>query len=141
MCREESKVLTIMKGKLKLREKFSRTSMFASIHRQRVKSLSSKPKNDKKSFFRVAIHGDGKVGKSCIIDRLMGNAFSSNHTPTVSEVYEKEVQYGSEILGTFWLYDTAGSMDFPVMNRLTITKSDACVVVYAVDSLKSFEKA
>ena len=143
ILKKPTKRKMLKEGKIMQGEKISKRRMFASIHRGRVTSLSTKPTHglDKKSYFRVAIHGAGSVGKSCIIERLTKSTFTDKHIPTVSEVYETELRQKEKILGTLWLYDTAGSLDFPAMNRLTISKSDACILVYSVDSVKSLEIA
>ena len=124
-----------------LGKKISIKSMLPSIS-QRRKSETCRPiLYDQKAYFRIAVHGAGNVGKSCIIQRLNKKSFTTDHIRTVSEVCETELNINEKSLGTLWLYDTAGSFDFPVMNRLTISKSDACIVVYSIDCIKSLQIA
>lgn len=118
-------------------ELYSRHNMFSRMQHLPLEENSA----TEKSYYHIAVLGDGKVGKSCIIDRLMNKSFQLEHTPTVSELYEVELQRKEKPFATLCIYDTAGSIAFPVMNKLTISKCDACVIVYAVDNLKSLKEA
>ncbi len=90
----------------------------------------------------VAILGDGAAGKTAILQRWRKNVFSEQHSPTVSDVFEEQVHRQEETSDiNLKIYDTAGSLAFPAMNRITIMHSDAFVVVYAVNSEKSFKAA
>ena len=90
----------------------------------------------------LVVLGAGGVGKTNIIRRYIHDEFSQEHKPTIADVYEKHFsskRRKESIL--FHIYDTAGSDQFPAMNRLAISKGQLFVVVYAVDDRESFEEA
>ena len=93
----------------------------------------------------VAVLGDGAVGKTAVLDRWRNDHFPEQHCPTVSEIIEERAQRQSRKHGisqlAIQIFDTAGSIAFPAMNRLTILHSDAFIIIYAVDAEKSFERA
>eukprot|EP00794_Sanderia_malayensis_P007672 gene7672-8507_t len=93
----------------------------------------------------VAILGDGRVGKTAILEQWRNGKFVEKHIPTVSEIFEEKAHRHSDQLGTsdldLKIYDTSGSLAFPAMNRLTIMHSDAFIIVYSIDSEKSFNYA
>ena len=91
-------------------------------------------------YYKVAIVGGGNVGKSALIKRLIFDEFANDYIPTVSEMYETAIK-NKDTGAIMMIYDTAGSIEFPVMLELTISKCDACIVVYSVDSLTSLKEA
>lgn len=89
----------------------------------------------------VSIVGAGHVGKTCLLQRLIYGGYTITHKPTVSEVYNTLYEKDLKIAANLILYDTAGSYEFPAMRQLTILKSHACIIVYSIDSLRSFKVA
>ena len=93
-----------------------------------------------KIMVKLVVLGAGGVGKTNIIRRYIHNEFQQEHEPTIEDVYEKHFsskKRKESIL--FYIYDTAGSDQFPAMKRLAISKGQLFVVVYAVDD--RFEEA
>ena len=99
----------------------------------------------KKYKLDVAVLGDAAVGKSAILQKWLKDEFSEAYRPTVSDMYENRTRRRKSLWDTSELdlkiYDTCGSMDFPAMHRVTISSADAFLIVYSVDSEKSFECA
>jgi len=91
--------------------------------------------------YSVAVLGDGKVGKTCAIERFTLNTYSEDYTQTISEVYHAHLKRKDKPMANFKIFDTAGSINFPAMNRITISKSAACVVMFSVTSKDSLEHA
>ena len=93
-------------------------------------------------MIKLVIIGAGGVGKTNIIRRCVHDEFLQDHKSTIADVYEKH--FSSKRKKTsmiFHIYDTAGSDQFPAMNRLVISNGQLFVVVYAVDDRESFEEA
>ena len=93
----------------------------------------------------VAMLGDKAVGKTSILQQWTNSQFSEEYTPTVSDIFEKRTTRRKSIRDSsqvdLRIFDTCGSMAFPALNRVTISRSDAFVIVYSVDCEKSFECA
>lgn len=93
----------------------------------------------------VAMLGDKAVGKTSILQQWSKGQFSEEYTPTVSDVFEKRITRRRSVRDSskvdLRIFDTCGSMAFPALNRVTISRSDAFVIAYSVDCEKSFECA
>ena len=85
-------------------------------------SLNNKRKGNayKSAFYSLVVFGDKFVGKTSLIKRFLDKSFTHEYNPTIDDVYEKIIP--GELNETFRIYDTAGSIEFPAMNRLTIFK-------------------
>ena len=97
----------------------------------------------KKFRLNITFLGDGFVGKTAILHRLIDGTFSSSYAPTVGETFEMRAKRRPSETSQMDLriFDTSGSVAFPAMTRVLIGQSDAFVIVYAVNSEKSFECA
>jgi small GTP-binding protein len=56
---------------------------------------------------KVVIVGDGNVGKSSLLIRILSNEFHYNYMPTVYDNYSAEMDYNGEKY-SIELWDTAG---------------------------------
>ena len=84
--------------------------------------------------------GSAKVGKTSIVNRIVGNNFQDKYKPTVYDEYEKEMD-SEDGYFVFRLIDTSGTYRFPAMQRLSISKSDIFIVVYKVKDRESLNEA
>uniref|UniRef100_A0A1I8EKB5 Ras family protein n=1 Tax=Wuchereria bancrofti TaxID=6293 RepID=A0A1I8EKB5_WUCBA len=75
------------------------------------------------SDYRVAVFGAGGVGKSSIVQRFIKGTFNENYIPTIEDTFRQ-----------------ASSHQFPAMQRLSISKGNAFVLVYSVTSKQSLEE-
>ena len=93
----------------------------------------------------IAVLGDGGVGKTSILKRYLDGEFKEVYEPTISEIYEKHTKRtdrnGNLTDYDLKIFDSAGLHSFPAMRRLTVSQSDAFILVYSVDSERSFECA
>lgn len=90
--------------------------------------------------YRFTILGSENVGKSAIVQQFMENRFSNDYVSTTENHLTHIIEY-EEMLCVCLMVDTSGSDDFPAMRKLSITKGNAFVVVYAINNRKSFERA
>ena len=97
----------------------------------------------KKFKLDIAVLGDGFVGKTSIMQRVLTGNFSNSYVPTVGETLEMRTRRRPSDTSQLDLriFDTCGSMAFPAMTRVIIGQSDAYLIVYAVNSEKSFKTA
>ncbi|VDM20321.1 unnamed protein product [Wuchereria bancrofti] len=106
------------------------------------------------SDYRVAVFGAGGVGKSSIVQRFIKGTFNENYIPTIEDTFRqaKEAVYiqvaiifqviscNHKNVCTLQITDTTGSHQFPAMQRLSISKGNAFVLVYSVTSKQSLEE-
>ena len=88
---------------------------------------------------RLVVMGAGKVGKTCLLNRLFNNTFKESYKPTVEERYCKKLVI-EEASMTVQIFDTAGDLKFPDMRRLHIKKAHAFLLVFSLDDITSFEE-
>ena len=71
-----------------------------------------------KQKLSIALVGDSKVGKSCILRRLVDGEFDFQHVPTLTpNISNKNFQYYTESF-QFELKDLAGDERFLTLNKL-----------------------
>uniref|UniRef100_A0A0R3RQC0 GTP-binding protein Di-Ras2 n=1 Tax=Elaeophora elaphi TaxID=1147741 RepID=A0A0R3RQC0_9BILA len=122
------------------------------------------------SDYRVAVFGAGGVGKSSIVLRFIKGTFNENYIPTIEDTFRQaslfshlwiknhfnlfgeERFYGfmkilfqviscnHKNVCTLQITDTTGSHQFPAMQRLSISKGNAFVLVYSITSKQSLEE-
>ena len=93
----------------------------------------------KEKEVKVILLGDSGVGKSCIINRYINNAYDPNIESTLGSnactklVEKKNISY---ILN---LWDTTGQEKYHSITNLFIKGSNVVVLVYSIDLLESFK--
>jgi GTPase SAR1 family protein len=98
-----------------------------------------------RSHLKVAVIGDGGVGKSCIIQRFLQDTFSDDYSPTLEQVWETDVRLPIDATSTVNLHlsitDTAGQEDFSSLRDLAIANNDVFLVVFSLVELKTLNVA
>uniref|UniRef100_A0A336LD11 CSON007911 protein n=2 Tax=Culicoides sonorensis TaxID=179676 RepID=A0A336LD11_CULSO len=89
--------------------------------------------------YRVVVFGAGGVGKSSLVLRFIKGTFKDSYIPTIEDTYRQVISCNKNIC-TLQITDTTGSHQFPAMQRLSITKMHACILVYSVSSRQSLEE-
>ncbi|KAM3838582.1 GTP-binding protein Di-Ras3 [Vipera latastei] len=89
--------------------------------------------------YRVVVFGAGGVGKSSLVLRFIQGTFRETYIPTVEDTYRQVISCDKNIC-TLQITDTTGSHQFPAMQRLSISKGHAFVLVYSVTSRQSVEE-
>uniref|UniRef100_A0A8C9RJW8 Small monomeric GTPase n=1 Tax=Scleropages formosus TaxID=113540 RepID=A0A8C9RJW8_SCLFO len=89
--------------------------------------------------YRVAVFGAAGVGKSSLVLRFMKRTFCKTYVPTVEDTYTVMITCDKSIC-TLQLTDTAGSHQFPAMQRLIIARGHAFILVYSVVNRQSLEE-
>ncbi|VDO40928.1 unnamed protein product [Brugia timori] len=105
------------------------------------------------SDYRVAVFGAGGVGKSSIVQRFIKGTFNENYIPTIEDTFRQAsfcccnladrnsvISCNHKNVCTLQITDTTGSHQFPAMQRLSISKGNAFVLVYSVTSKQSLEE-
>ncbi|KAJ7308150.1 hypothetical protein JRQ81_008664 [Phrynocephalus forsythii] len=89
--------------------------------------------------YRVVVFGAGGVGKSSLVLRFVKGTFRDTYIPTVEDTYRQVISCDKSVC-TLQITDTTGSHQFPAMQRLSISKGHAFVLVFSVTSRQSLEE-
>lgn len=111
--------------------------------------------------YRVVVFGAGGVGKSSLLLRFVKGTFRDTYIPTVEDTYTQvggsmrrhlrrfrpfsylfslQVISCDKSVCTLQITDTTGSHQFPAMQRLSISKGHAFILVYSITSRQSLEE-
>uniref|UniRef100_H2YV86 Small monomeric GTPase n=1 Tax=Ciona savignyi TaxID=51511 RepID=H2YV86_CIOSA len=107
-------------------------SIFSSARRLRAMP-------DQSNDYRVVLFGAGGVGKSSLVLRFIKGTFRESYVPTIEDTYRQIVTCDKNVC-TLQITDTTGSHQFPAMQRLSITRGDAFILVYSVTTRQSIEE-
>ncbi|XP_063769757.1 GTP-binding protein Di-Ras2 [Pseudophryne corroboree] len=89
--------------------------------------------------YRVVVFGAGGVGKSSLVLRFVKGTFRESYIPTIEDTYRQVISCDKSIC-TLQITDTTGSHQFPAMQRLSISKGHAFILVFSVTSRQSLEE-
>ncbi|XP_041133795.1 GTP-binding protein Di-Ras2-like [Polyodon spathula] len=89
--------------------------------------------------YRVVVFGAAGVGKSSLVLRFVRGTFRETYIPTVEDTYRQVISCDKNIC-TLQITDTTGSHQFPAMQRLSMSKGHAFILVYSVSSKQSMEE-
>ncbi|XP_076841014.1 GTP-binding protein Di-Ras1b [Brachyhypopomus gauderio] len=89
--------------------------------------------------YRVVVFGAGGVGKSSLVLRFVKGTFRDTYIPTVEDTYRQVISCDKSVC-TLQITDTTGSHQFPAMQRLSISKGHAFILVYSITSRQSLEE-
>ncbi|KAM0790696.1 hypothetical protein ACM66B_004554 [Microbotryomycetes sp. NB124-2] len=95
--------------------------------------------NRRKVLLKVIILGDSGVGKTSLMNQYVNKRFSNQYKATIgADFLTKEVMVDDRLV-TMQLWDTAGQERFQSLGVAFYRGADCCVLVYDVNSSKSFE--
>ncbi|XP_071952742.1 GTP-binding protein Di-Ras2-like isoform X2 [Antedon mediterranea] len=89
--------------------------------------------------YRVAVFGAGGVGKSSLVLRFVKGTFRESYIPTIEDTYRQVISCNKNVC-TLQITDTTGSHQFPAMQRLSISKGHAFILVYSITNRQSLEE-
>ena len=89
--------------------------------------------------YRVVVFGAGGVGKSSLVLRFVRGTFRESYVPTIEDTYRQVISCNKQVC-TLQITDTTGSHQFPAMQRLSISKGHAFILVYSIMSRQSLEE-
>ncbi|MHA1994040.1 MAG: Rab family GTPase [Candidatus Hodarchaeales archaeon] len=93
--------------------------------------------------FKVCVLGDGGVGKTALIQHLLGKAFTTNYLLTIgTDISTFQLQHNGKTL-SLQLWDLAGQARFDVIRNMYFSGARAGILVFDLTrptSLQSLEK-
>lgn len=87
---------------------------------------------------KIAIMGFRSVGKSSLAIQFVENQFVDSYDPTIENTFRKTMKLNEQEY-SLDLIDTAGQDEFSFISQTYCMNIDGYVLVYSVDSEKSFE--
>ena len=91
------------------------------------------------SDIKILLLGNKRAGKSCLVKSWIVDDFSDEaYSPTVYNHYNKEFWCENKMINVS-VIDTAGSFEFPSMDKLYIQKSDVIFLIYETGDIHSIE--
>ena len=89
--------------------------------------------------FKIVYFGPGEVGKTCIVDRLLGKGFSE-HMATSGASYSTKslILEGHSFTANIW--DTAGIKSYKSISKFFLKDAKGAFVIYDITSKETFDE-
>jgi len=88
---------------------------------------------------KLAVLGDGGVGKTALTIRLCLNYFVEAYDPTIEDSYRKQMMVDGEPV-VIEVLDTAGQEEYTALRDQWIREGDGFLLIYSIASRSSFER-
>lgn len=92
------------------------------------------------SILKLILIGDGRVGKTSIINKYINNSFNENENMTTNVSYSEKVLVYQDKKYKFSIWDTAGQEKFNAVTPIYYRDAKGVVLVYDITSRKSFDR-
>lgn len=93
-----------------------------------------------KNYIKIVLLGDGRVGKTSILNRYINNTFDDKQEMTVNcSYYQKDLEFDG-VKYTFCLWDTAGQEKFNALTNIYYRDAKGAILVYDVSIKETFKK-
>lgn len=91
------------------------------------------------AMLKLAMLGDGGVGKTALVIQLCLNKFVDTYDPTIEDSYRKRILL-DEHATTLELMDTAGQEEYMALQDQVIREAEGFLLVYSVTQRASFTR-
>ena len=93
-----------------------------------------------KTPLKLILIGDGRVGKTSIINKYINNKFNEGEEITVSSSYIEKTQIFNSKKYKFSIWDTAGQEKFNSITPIYYRDAKGVLLVYDITNLNSFSR-
>lgn len=90
-------------------------------------------------MFKLAILGDGGVGKTALTVRMCLNLFVETYDPTIEDSYRKRIEIDGQ-QATLEVLDTAGLEEYSSLRDQWILDGDGFILIYSTTERSSFTR-
>ena len=90
--------------------------------------------------YNLAVVGGGAVGKSALTIQFVQHVFCDEYDPTIEDQHRKQAVIDNEC-ALLEILDTAGQEEYIAMRDQYLRSAEGFLLVFAVDSMASFEEA
>ncbi len=113
--------------------------MYAPFQLHKDRSVRLRVMPEQSNDYRVVVFGAGGVGKSSLVLRFVRGTFRDSYIPTIEDTYRQVISCNKQVC-TLQITDTTGSHQFPAMQRLSISKGHAFILVYSITGKSTLEE-
>ena len=89
---------------------------------------------------KLILVGDGRVGKTSIINKYLYNTFNENEPMTINSCFLEKKMIINEKTFKFALWDTAGQEKFNSVTPVYYRDAKGVILVYDITNARSFER-
>jgi len=89
--------------------------------------------------WRVAVLGDGGVGKTALAVQFTLNCFIQTYDPTIEDAYRKQLMV-DERMCFVEVIDTAGQDEYATLRDQWVREGQGFILVYSISSRSTFER-
>ena len=93
-----------------------------------------------KTPLKLILIGDGRVGKTSIINKYINNKFNEGEEITISSSYIEKIQIFNSKKYKFSIWDTAGQEKFNSITPIYYRDAKGVLLVYDITNLNSFSR-
>ncbi|XP_076462703.1 GTP-binding protein Di-Ras2-like isoform X2 [Babylonia areolata] len=115
------------------------TGLNVDMETPKDRSVRLRVMPEQSNDYRVVVFGAGGVGKSSLVLRFVRGTFRESYVPTIEDTYRQVISCNKQVC-TLQITDTTGSHQFPAMQRLSISKGHAFILVFSITSRQSLEE-
>ena len=93
-----------------------------------------------KNLLKIILLGETGVGKTNLINILVGKPFQKESLSSLSSSYSMATFTHEEKKYPYILWDTAGQESYRSLNKIFMKNSNVVLFVYSIDNIKSFKE-
>ena len=87
---------------------------------------------------KIILLGESGVGKTNLINIVMGRPFEENSYSSISSTYSRGIFTHEDKQYPYVLWDTAGQESYRSLSKMFMKNSNVVLFVYSIDNIKSF---
>jgi len=90
-------------------------------------------------FVKMVLLGDSDTGKTCFLERFMGNEFPKNRLTTIGVDHKQRMfRLDDGKIAKLQIWDTAGQERFKSLSKIYYRDADAIILMFDVNNRESF---
>ena len=107
--------------------------------RKSIKEFEFKSLASFDECFKIAIIGDSKVGKSCLIQKIQNDSFQEDYEPTMGFEFKTISTKIKDKILKFQIWDTSGNHLYQEVTKGILKDCSLIILVYDITNKQSFQ--